>query len=1296
MPEKTLERRLRVVVSNKQDPVLSGTTTKDTHLPRAPSSWADMMDAECREIPPLFEGLLDVEPGCEDAEGDANSDFLEMDDTEEEEDDSTFPLQQPRPPSASDAVSPMDSDLYEVCKRAASKLGILWPAAQDATGGERDLYDGKRLPPAQPPSKQLLPAVPACMKEMSRSWSSPLKSKLPTRGYSKLEVEGKEGLGLAEPPAVEPSVAYHLHPNRRSLSASSNISLPNKTDRLTASVFQRVYKYAAQSVCSLNALTLLSAYQAEILEQMGGQLDTGAPNPTLWDEICVVNDLILRLSRGAVQGCGRVMGLAVSGERALWLNLSGLGDAQKAEVMDAAYDPAKGLFGPALEKMRETSTLRKQEGEAFDLCLPRKHIPRAPQTQRAGSAATATATRWRQEGARPYRQAAGQQTKQQPRSDNPKPWGKHSFAAVAARNRPPHPGDGKKKRGAHAPPREGRSLQVREVTSPQGVCSPLAVRADQWRACAVHPWVLSTISRGYRLQFGTKPPRFNGVLVSVAEGDSAHVLEDEVASLLNKRAIRAVPNEEAQRGFYSRYFLIPKKGGSSLRPILDLRVLNKHLRKYTFRMLTHRGLCRSIRPGDWFVTIDLSDAYFHIAIYPAHRRFLRFAYQGRAYEYLAIPFGLSLAPRVFSKCVEAALSPLRNSGIRIFSYIDDYLICSHSQEQAVRDSATVIKHLTDLGFNINWKKSRIEPTQCTEYLGLKINSLSYRVTLTEARVLSLTHCLSLFRLWKAVSFRLCLRLLGLMASVISVVQLGLLKMRAFQRWVAALRLCPRRHLSRRVKISPACVVALRPWGDSTALTSGVPLGTVSSRVTLTTDASLSGWGAVFLPVGRECTPGGGCAGPLLAKRAALCIPPSQPDLPHFNQGERTGLVTNPDSPTVAVQALGSRNNTASSGRAVAPPHTQGPSVPGGRGDLPPSPRPDSSLGLARERWNLSAAGLPARVIDTIQMARDASTRSLYSGKWRVFEEWCQLRHTIPFQCSVVDLLGFLQELVDKGRAFSTIKVYLAAISACHVGFGEKPAGQHPLVCRFMKGARRKLPVSRPLVPLWDLLLVLEALSQHPFEPMETVGMKFISLKTVLLLALTMAKRVSDLHALSTRPSCLQFAPGRTKVCMRPNPAFVPKVVEPTYSCPTVELSAFHPPPFSSEEEQRLNTLCPVRALHVYVSRSAGFRKGDQLFVSWASPHKGKPLSRQRLSHWIVEAISLAYSCRGLQPPQGLRAHSTRGMATSWALFKGVSVKDICAAASWATPHTFVRFYRLDVSWPSLAQAVLEANVPESL
>lgn len=439
-------------VANKQDPCLSGAASTATdHLPRASASWAEMMEAESPDMPPLFEGLLtpeDGELGDEDADGDANSDLLDLDmDDEEEEDNSLFPAQQSRPPSANDSAPPADNNLHEVCKRAAAKLGLAWPAAKDAEGAVRDLYDGKRLPPAHSTARQLLPAVPACMKEMSRYWSSPFKSKLPTKGHSMLEIQGMEELGLAGPPAVEPSVAYHLHPNRRSISASSQISLPSKMERLTAASFQRMYKYAGQSVCSLNAVTLLSAYLAEILEEMGRQLDSGAPNPVLWDEICVVNDLILRSSRGAVQGCGRVMGLAVSGERALWLNLSGLGDAQKAEVMDAPYDPSKGLFGPALEKMRETSTLRKQEDEAFNLCLPRKQATRPPSQPTRQGFAAAAAARGRPMNVRAVRPAHnGQQAGQRSRPDGSGPWGKHSFAAAAARNRPPHPEDRKKKR----------------------------------------------------------------------------------------------------------------------------------------------------------------------------------------------------------------------------------------------------------------------------------------------------------------------------------------------------------------------------------------------------------------------------------------------------------------------------------------------------------------------------------------------------------------------------------------------------------------------------------------------------------------------------------------------------------------------------------------------------------------------------------------------------------------------------------------------------------------------------------
>lgn len=80
----------------------------------------------------------------------------------------------------------------------------------------------------------------------------------------------------------------------------------------------------------------------------------------------------------------------------------------------------------------------------------------------------------------------------------------------------------------------------------------------------------------------------------------------------------------------------------------------------------------------------------------------------------------------------------------------------------------------------------------------------------------------------------------------------------------------------------------------------------------------------------------------------------------------------------------------------------------------------------------------------------------------------------------------------------------------------------------MRGACRKLPESRPLVPLWDLLLVQDALSSHSFEPIEVVELKMPSIKKALLMALTMAKRVSHLQTLSVHPSCLQLAPGQAK------------------------------------------------------------------------------------------------------------------------------------------------------------------------
>ncbi|XP_059407717.1 uncharacterized protein LOC132142091 [Carassius carassius] len=133
-------------------------------------------------------------------------------------------------------------------------------------------------------------------------------------------------------------------------------------------------------------------------------------------------------------------------------------------------------------------------------------------------------------------------------------------------------------------------------------------------------------------------------------------------------------------GFYSPYFIVPKKGGG-LRPILDLRVLNRALHRLPFKMLTQKRIFRCVRPQVWFAAIDLKDVYFHVSILPRHRPFLRFAFEGLAYQYKVLPCGLSRSPRVFTKVTEAALIPLREQGVCILNYLDDWLILAQSRDQ---------------------------------------------------------------------------------------------------------------------------------------------------------------------------------------------------------------------------------------------------------------------------------------------------------------------------------------------------------------------------------------------------------------------------------------------------------------------------------------------------------------------------------------------------------------------------------------------------------------------------------------
>ncbi len=319
-------------------------------------------------------------------------------------------------------------------------------------------------------------------------------------------------------------------------------------------------------------------------------------------------------------------------------------------------------------------------------------------------------------------------------------------------------------------------------TSPETSLERLVPLVEFLAAWKLQPnishWVLQTIRKGYQIQFGSSPPRFMGVLSTKMAPQQALAMEQEIKALLEDEAIEYVPHSNRETGFYSRYFIDPKKDGG-LRPILDLRVLNVSILKLKFKMLTLRQIVSQIRSKDWFVTIDLKDAYFHISILPYHRKFLRFAFGGKAYQYRVLPFGLALSPRTFTKCVDAFLVLLRLQGIRIMNYIDDWLILAQSHQLAVRHR-------------------------------------------------------DFFQ-----------RLLGLMAAASNVIPVGLLHMRPLQWWLRTKGFSPRGNPFRMIKVTRRCLRALVMWKKPWFLSQCPMLGASCRRKTLTTDASLTGWGAIL-------------------------------------------------------------------------------------------------------------------------------------------------------------------------------------------------------------------------------------------------------------------------------------------------------------------------------------------------------------------------------------------------------------------------------------------------------------------
>ena len=251
-----------------------------------------------------------------------------------------------------------------------------------------------------------------------------------------------------------------------------------------------------------------------------------------------------------------------------------------------------------------------------------------------------------------------------------------------------------------------------------------------------------------------------------------------------------------------------------------------------------------LRKGDWLAKIDLKGTFFSIPIHLSHKKFLRFIFKEKTYQFNCLPFGLSSASWVFTKTLKPALAILRERGVHLKAYIDDILILAESRE-LILDHVTGMRYLLEcLGFIVNTKKSVLNPAQVIEFLGLFVDSIAMEIRLPPIKIKQIRAESCKLARQETVSARMLAQLLGKMNATNCVLPPGPLFYRHLQMALTNILGQSSQCYKAQVLLTQECLEELEWWDNNMCRWNGKIL--IQGDIDLIdSDASLEGWGACY-------------------------------------------------------------------------------------------------------------------------------------------------------------------------------------------------------------------------------------------------------------------------------------------------------------------------------------------------------------------------------------------------------------------------------------------------------------------
>lgn len=377
------------------------------------------------------------------------------------------------------------------------------------------------------------------------------------------------------------------------------------------------------------------------------------------------------------------------------------------------------------------------------------------------------------------------------------------------------------------------------VNIDHNIAGTVANCLNHWKTLTSCPWVLEAV-QGVAIPFTELPHQFRKPFPFSYYSGEKEIIQLEIQKLEKKGVI--VQTLHIEEEFLSNVFLRPKPNGD-FRMILDLTKLNDFVEYQHFKMFSFSTARDFITPNCWMATIDLKDAYYSVAIRQQDRKFLRFQWEDKLYEYTCLPNGLAVCPRVFTKLLKPIFSKLGAKGHTMFPYIDDVFVLADNKSNCQLAVEDLQIELECSGFQVHTEKSVLTPTNKIKFLGFYLDSVKMEVSLTQDKILKFREIASeLLEGPRRIKIRKVAALIGLMTAYAPALLFGGVHIKTLEIQKNAALARNRGNFERFMSLSEESKQDINWWLQH-LMTSPNPIRIWEAESTVVTDASMEGWGA---------------------------------------------------------------------------------------------------------------------------------------------------------------------------------------------------------------------------------------------------------------------------------------------------------------------------------------------------------------------------------------------------------------------------------------------------------------------